>query len=73
MDPTLIADGANAVIQIGTQLYMAEKAKKEAEEERRRKLLLSGQQNMGDAAEKGGKYNQTALDQIIAGFSGALL
>lgn len=69
----LAADGANAVLNVATQLYMAKKQREEEEKKRMRDLMVRGQQGMAQGAEEGKNSSQAALQQMLQGFTGALL
>lgn len=69
----LAADGANAVLNVATQLYMAKKQREEEEKKRSRDMLLRGQQGMMQGAQEGAQSSQQALQQMLQGFTGALL
>lgn len=69
----LATDAANAAMNVGVQLYMAKKQRQEAEKKRLQELLLTGQQGAMQGAEEGRKNAQTALQQMLQGFTGALL
>ena len=69
----LITDAAGAGLNVATQLYMAKKQRQEEEKKRLRDLMLRGQQGAMQGAEEGKMSAQTALKQMLQGFTGALL
>lgn len=65
-------DAAQAIMSTATQLYAAKKKREEEEKMRKERAILEAQNRQGDAAATWAGNQQSAIDNMIGGFSGIL-